>query len=83
MPPDGLRSTALGRSLAQVAIAGSRGRGQSPGDFEGTTLVNANADQVAVTIPNRPEAGPAVLGDGDGAHDNGTNPPLCCRIASS
>jgi hypothetical protein len=73
----------LGRSLAQVAVAGSRGRGQSPGDFERPTLVDTDADQVTVTIPNRPEAGPAVLGDGDRAHDSGMNPPLCSRIASS
>jgi hypothetical protein len=28
----------LGRSLAQAEVAGNRGRGQSPGDFERSTL---------------------------------------------
>ena len=31
----------LGRSLAQVIVAGSRGKGQSPGDFDGSALVDA------------------------------------------
>ena len=69
------------RSLAQVAVA--RFERQPPGDFDRPTLVDADADQFTGRIADRPEPGPAMLGDGDRAHDSGMNPPLCSRIASS
>jgi len=46
---------------------------QPAGDFVGPSLVDADADQVAGGIPNRPKTGAAVLGDGDRGHGSGQN----------
>ena len=47
--------------------------GQSASDLDRPSLVDADADQVAGGIPNRPKTGAAVLGDGDRGHGSGQN----------
>ncbi len=61
-------SAVLGRCFAQLVSAARRGKRQAAGNFNGSTLINAQANQFPSRIVDRPVAAMAVLTDRKPGH---------------